>query len=126
MYAIVRAGGKQYRVKAGDTIHVESLPAKAGEKVVLGEVLFVGGDGTPRLGAPLLPKAQVVGTVLEQGTAARSGSSSTRNGSTTAGRAGTGSPSPRCGSTPSRSRRAGPAQDCERLREPPDAAPIRL
>jgi large subunit ribosomal protein L21 len=67
VYAIVRAGGKQYRVKAGDTIHLESLPAKAGEKVVLGEVLFVGGDGEPRLGAPLLDKAQVVGTVLEQG-----------------------------------------------------------
>ena len=66
MYAIVRAGGKQYRVKAGDTIHLESLPAKAGEKVVLGEVLFVGGEGEPRLGAPLL-KAKVTGTVLEQG-----------------------------------------------------------
>ena len=67
MYAIIRAGGKQYRVKAGDTIHLESLSAQAGEKVVLGEVLFGGGDGTPRLGAPLLEKVQVVGTVLEQG-----------------------------------------------------------
>ena len=68
MYAIIRAGGKQYRVKAGDTIHLESLPAKAGEKVVLGEVLLVGGDeGEARLGSPLVPKAQVVGTVLEQG-----------------------------------------------------------
>jgi large subunit ribosomal protein L21 len=68
VYAIIRAGGKQYRVKAGDTIHLESLPGKAGEKVVLGEVLFVGGgDGEPRLGSPLLDKAQVVGTVLEHG-----------------------------------------------------------
>ena len=67
MYAIIRAGGKQYRVKEGDTIHLELLPAEAGEKVVLGEVLFVGGDGEPRLGAPLVDKAQVVGTVLEQG-----------------------------------------------------------
>lgn len=67
MYAIVRAGGKQYRVKEGDTIHVESLAAKAGEKVVLGEVLLVAGKGEPRLGSPLLDKAQVVGTVVEQG-----------------------------------------------------------
>ena len=67
MYAIIRAGGKQYRVKEGDTIHLELLPAEAGEKVVLGEVLFVGGEGEPRLGAPLVDKAQVVGTVLEQG-----------------------------------------------------------
>ncbi|HMC43449.1 MAG TPA: 50S ribosomal protein L21, partial [Acidimicrobiales bacterium] len=63
-----RAGGKQYRVKEGDTIHLESLSAKAGEKVVLGEVLLVGGDdGGARLGSPLVAKAQVVGTVLEQG-----------------------------------------------------------
>jgi large subunit ribosomal protein L21 len=68
VYAIIRSGGKQYRVKAGDTIHLESLPAKAGEKVVLGEVLLVGGgEGEARLGSPLVPKAQVVGTVLEQG-----------------------------------------------------------
>jgi large subunit ribosomal protein L21 len=69
VYAIVRAGGKQYRVKEGDTIHLESLSAEAGEKVVLGEVLFVGGDGDgdPRVGSPLVDKARVVGTVLEQG-----------------------------------------------------------
>jgi large subunit ribosomal protein L21 len=68
VYAIIRAGGKQYRVKEGDTIHLESLSAEAGEKVVLGEVLLVGGgDGEPRLGSPLVAKAQVVGTVLEQG-----------------------------------------------------------
>ena len=68
MYAIIRAGGKQYRVKEGDTIHLESLSAAAGEKVVLGEVLLVaGGEGEARLGSPLVPKAQVVGTVLEQG-----------------------------------------------------------
>jgi len=68
VYAIIRAGGKQYRVKEGDTIHLESLSAKAGEKVVLGEVLLVaGGEGEARMGSPLVPKAQVVGTVLEQG-----------------------------------------------------------
>jgi len=67
VYAIVRAGGKQYRVKEGDTIHLESISAEAGEKVVLGEVLFVGGDGDSRVGSPLVDKARVLGTVLEQG-----------------------------------------------------------
>jgi len=68
VYAIIRAGGKQYRVKEGDTIHLESLSAKAGEKVVLGEVLLVGGgEGEARLGSPTIAKAQVLGTVVEQG-----------------------------------------------------------
>jgi len=68
VYAIIRAGGKQYRVKEGDTIHLESLSAKAGEKVVLGEVLMVAGsEGEARMGSPLVAKAQVVGTVVEQG-----------------------------------------------------------
>ena len=70
MYAIVRAGGRQYRVKAGDTIYVDmaQLGAPVGDKVTLGEVLMVaGGDGEPRLGSPLVDKASVVGTVGEQG-----------------------------------------------------------
>ena len=71
MYAIVRAGGKQYRVEKGDTIYLESLTAALGEKVTLGEVLFVseGGreKGEARIGAPLVDKASVVGTVIGEG-----------------------------------------------------------
>ena len=68
MYAIVRTGGKQYRVREGDTIQLESLSAKAGDKVVLGEVLLVaGGEGEARLGSPLVEKAQVMATVVEHG-----------------------------------------------------------
>ena len=71
MYAIVRAGGKQYRVEKGDTIYVESLPAALGEKVTLGEVLFVsegGGEkGEAKVGSPLIDKASVVGTVVGEG-----------------------------------------------------------
>ena len=69
MYAIVRAGGKQYRVEKGDTIYVESLPAALGEKVTLGEVLLVGGGekGEAKVGSPLLDKASVVGTVVGEG-----------------------------------------------------------
>ena len=71
MYAIVRAGGKQYRVEKGDTIYLESLSAAVGEKVTLGEVLFVseGGreKGETRVGSPLVDKASVVGTVVGEG-----------------------------------------------------------
>jgi len=66
MYAIVRTGGKQYRVAAGDTIHVERLEAPVGEQVTLDEVLLVGGDET-RVGAPQVEGASVVGSVLEHG-----------------------------------------------------------
>ena len=69
MYAIVRAGGKQYRVEKGDTIYLESLSAAVGEKVTLGEVLLVGGGekGEATLGSPLVDKALVVGTVVGEG-----------------------------------------------------------
>jgi large subunit ribosomal protein L21 len=68
VYAIVRAGGKQYRVQQGDTIYVERLAAPVGDTVRLGEVLMVAGaDGEPRVGTPLLGQAAVVGTVVDQG-----------------------------------------------------------
>ncbi len=66
MYAIVKTGGKQYRVEKGATLYVEKLDAKAGDTITLGEVLLVGGDGETKLGAPLLSGASVTGTVLEQ------------------------------------------------------------
>jgi len=68
VYAIVRAGGKQYRVEQGDTIYVERMTAPVGETVRLGEVLMVAGtDGEARVGTPLLGQAAVVGTVVDQG-----------------------------------------------------------
>ena len=67
MYAIVKTGGKQYRVEAGDTIAVERLETPVGEKVQLAEVLLLGGEGEPRIGAPLLEGVSVLGTVLEHG-----------------------------------------------------------
>ena len=69
MYAIIRAGGKQYRVEKGETIYVESLAAAVGEKVTLGEVLLVGGSdkGEAKVGSPLVDKASVVGTVVGEG-----------------------------------------------------------
>jgi ribosomal protein L21 len=66
MYAIVRAGGKQYRVKENDTIVVEKMSGEVGDVVTLGEVLFVGGDA-PKFGAPVVDGAKVAGTIVRQG-----------------------------------------------------------
>jgi large subunit ribosomal protein L21 len=66
VYAIVRTGGKQYRVEPGDTIYVERLSAPVGEKVTLDDVLLVAGDGI-KVGAPRVEKAAVVGTVVAEG-----------------------------------------------------------
>jgi large subunit ribosomal protein L21 len=67
VYAIIKTGGKQYRVEAGDTIAVERLETPVGEKVTLGEVLFLGGEGEPRIGAPRLDGVSVLGTVVDHG-----------------------------------------------------------
>ena len=63
MYAIVKTGGKQYRVAKDDVIRVERLPGEAGETITLGEVLMVGGD-EPKVGAPLVDGASVAATVV--------------------------------------------------------------
>ena len=66
MYAVIRTGGKQYRVTKDDVIFVEKLAADPGSTVTLGEVLMMGGEGEPKSGAPLLSGASVTATVLEQ------------------------------------------------------------
>ena len=67
MYAIIRSGGKQYRVAAGETVSVERdvLGSMNGEKVTFNEVLMVGGD-QPKVGAPVVAGASVVATVLRE------------------------------------------------------------
>ena len=67
MYAIVRTGGKQYRVEPGVVVRLERVEAKMGSSVTLDDVLLVGGDGDVRVGTPRLANASVVGTVVEQG-----------------------------------------------------------
>ena len=68
MYAIIRTGGKQYRVAEGETIYVESLEAPVGESITLGEVLMVAGEGDKaQVGAPFLSGAKVAATVVESG-----------------------------------------------------------
>ena len=67
MYAVIRTGGKQYRVAKDDVIIIEKLAAEKGATVSFDEVLMVGGDGAAKIGAPLVAGAKVTGTVLDQG-----------------------------------------------------------
>ena len=66
MYAVIRTGGKQYRVQENDTILIEKLDGAEGDSVTLGEVLCIGGDN-PQFGAPLVSGASVTGTIVRQG-----------------------------------------------------------
>lgn len=62
-YAVIQTGGKQYRVKSGDRILVERLPAEAGSEITIDQVLLVGGDGETKVGAPLVAGAHVAARV---------------------------------------------------------------
>lgn len=66
MYAIIETGGKQYKVAEGETIWVEKLDAKEGDKVKFDQVVFVSGK-TPEVGTPLVKGASVEGKVSKQG-----------------------------------------------------------
>lgn len=65
MYAVIKTGGKQYRVQPGDVIVVEKLDGDAGAAVNFGEVLMLGGDKGITLGAPLIEGASVAATLVE-------------------------------------------------------------
>lgn len=66
MYAVIRTGGKQYRVAADDIIEIEKIDGAGGDKVSFPDVLMVGGDGDPKIGTPLVSGASVEGEILEQ------------------------------------------------------------
>jgi len=67
MYAVIKSGGKQYRVATGDTLKVETLAAEVGAQVTLADVLAVGEGATVRIGTPLVAGARVVATVVSHG-----------------------------------------------------------
>jgi large subunit ribosomal protein L21 len=69
MYAVIRSGGKQYRVTPGQTLKVEKLPAEAGQAVKFEEVLFVGDEDSFQQGAPLVANAVVTAEVVQHGRA---------------------------------------------------------
>ena len=67
MYAVVKTGGKQYRVAAGEKIRIEQIPAEVGQEIVLDQVLVIGAGEGVKLGTPLVPGASVKAKVLSQG-----------------------------------------------------------
>ncbi len=67
MYAVVRSGGKQYRVNQGGSLRVEKLPGEVGSSITLDDVLMIGGDGDVKIGTPRVDGAQITGTIVAQG-----------------------------------------------------------
>ena len=66
MYAVIKTGGKQYRVQQGDVIFVEKIDAQADEAVTFEEVLLVNDGETTKIGKPVVEGAKVEGKVLAQ------------------------------------------------------------
>jgi large subunit ribosomal protein L21 len=66
MYAVIKTGGKQYRVAKDDIIKIEKLDGEAGDKIEFGEILLIGNGDDTTIGAPLVEGAKVTGEVLEQ------------------------------------------------------------
>jgi large subunit ribosomal protein L21 len=67
MYAVIKTGGKQYKVSPGEKLKVEQLPTEVGAEVVLDQVLMVGEGESVRLGQPILAGATVRATVVSHG-----------------------------------------------------------
>ncbi|WIM05251.1 MAG: 50S ribosomal protein L21 [Candidatus Nitricoxidivorans perseverans] len=71
MYAVIKTGGKQYRVAAGEKIKVEQIPAEVGAEITLDQVLMVGGVGeggeSVKIGSPLVAGASVTAKIIAQG-----------------------------------------------------------
>ena len=67
MYAVIRTGGKQYKVAPQDVLQIEKIEGAAGEPVSFSDVLMVTGEGGPTFGAPLVSGAAVSAEVVEQG-----------------------------------------------------------
>jgi len=69
MYAVIKTGGKQYRVSEGDTLRVEKLDSDAGETIEFDQVLAVGEGADLKIGTPFVKGGKVTATVKEQGRA---------------------------------------------------------
>jgi len=67
MYAVIKTGGKQYKVAPGEKLKVEQIPADVGAEVVLDQVLMIGEGESVRLGQPTVAGASVKATVVAQG-----------------------------------------------------------
>ena len=67
MYAVIKTGGKQYRVCVGQKLKIEQIPADIGQEISLAQVLSVGEGEALKIGAPFVDGAKVTATVLAQG-----------------------------------------------------------
>jgi large subunit ribosomal protein L21 len=67
MYAVIKTGGKQYKVVAGEKLKIEQIPADIGAQIVLDQVLMVGEGDAVKIGRPLVAGAQVSATVVAHG-----------------------------------------------------------
>jgi large subunit ribosomal protein L21 len=67
MYAVIKTGGKQYRVAAGEKIKVEQIPADVGSQITLDQVLMVGEGESVKIGTPMIAGATVTASVLSHG-----------------------------------------------------------
>jgi large subunit ribosomal protein L21 len=67
MYAVIKTGGKQYRVSAGEKLKVEQIPADIGQEIILDQVLMVGSGDAVKVGAPLVSGANVTAKVVAHG-----------------------------------------------------------
>jgi len=65
MFAVIRTGGKQYRVAPNDVIEIEKVAGKPGDIIELSEVILLGGDGGPKTGSPTIAGALVAAEVIE-------------------------------------------------------------
>jgi large subunit ribosomal protein L21 len=67
MYAVIKTGGKQYKVAAGEKIKIEQIAAEVGQEITIDQVLAVGSGADLKIGTPLVTGASVVATVLAHG-----------------------------------------------------------
>jgi len=67
MYAVIKTGGKQYKVAAGQKLKIEQIPADIGSEITIDQVLAVGAGDTLKVGAPLVAGATVMATVVAHG-----------------------------------------------------------
>ncbi len=66
MYAVIKTGGKQYKISEGETVRVEKLPGEAGDDVTLDSVLMVSGDEGVTIGRPFVESASVTAKIVAQ------------------------------------------------------------
>jgi large subunit ribosomal protein L21 len=66
MYAVIRTGGKQYRISEGDVLRVEKLAGEVGSDITFDEVLLLGGTEAPKIGQPRVNGAKVIAKIVAQ------------------------------------------------------------